>query len=160
MNPQARFWALLLALGTISCDHATKLLARRTLEHAPPVTLLAGAVRLQYAENAGAFLSLGSEWPPALRLALFALGNGVVLLGLALYAWRRVGSLRTWELLALSLLVAGGVSNLLDRVVRGGVVTDFLNLGLGPVRTGIFNVADVAITIGALALLVAGRRAH
>ena len=57
-------------------------------------------------------------------------------------------------MLALALIVAGGVGNLIDRMTSsGGVVIDFLNLGIGPVRTGVFNVADMAIT-GAFFLLL------
>jgi lipoprotein signal peptidase len=50
--------------------------------------------------------------------------------------------------LGLTLFLAGGASNWIDRIVRGSVV-DFLNVGIGPVRTVIFNVADVAIMLGA-----------
>jgi len=59
---------------------------------------------------------------------------------------------------AVALLFAGGVGNLIDRVTSGGSVVDFIKLGIGPVRTGIFNVADVAITVGALILLSAALR--
>lgn len=59
---------------------------------------------------------------------------------------------------AVALLFAGGVGNLIDRVTSGGSVVDFINLGIGPVHTGIFNVADVAITVGALILLSAALR--
>jgi signal peptidase II len=52
------------------------------------------------------------------------------------------------------LFVAGGISNLADRVIRGSVV-DFMNVGVGPLRTGIFNVADLAIMAGALLVAVA-----
>jgi len=45
------------------------------------------------------------------------------------------------------MFLAGGVSNLVDRIAMGRVI-DFLNIGVGPVRTGIFNVADVAIMAG------------
>jgi signal peptidase II len=50
--------------------------------------------------------------------------------------------------LGLALFVAGGASNLVDRLTSGAVV-DFLNVGVGRLRTGIFNVADVAIMLGA-----------
>ncbi|HWO14092.1 MAG TPA: signal peptidase II, partial [Polyangiaceae bacterium] len=63
-------------------------------------------------------------------------------------------SLAVW---AMVLVAAGGAGNLVDRVVRDGRVIDFMNLGLGPVRTGIFNVADVQIMVG-LGLLLLGRR--
>jgi signal peptidase II len=53
----------------------------------------------------------------------------------------------------LTLFVAGGASNWLDRVVRGSVI-DFINIGFGPVRTGIFNLADVAIMAGVAMVVV------
>jgi signal peptidase II len=59
-----------------------------------------------------------------------------------------------WPALGLTLFIAGAASNWIDRVVRGSVV-DFLNLGIQSVRTGIFNVADVAIMVG-VALVVVG----
>ena len=52
-----------------------------------------------------------------------------------------------WHLVALSLAFAGGVSNVLDRITRGTVV-DFMTVGVSHVRTGVFNVADVAILAG------------
>ena len=114
-------------------------------------------MRLQYAENAGAFLGLGAGLPEPARFALFALGNAALLLVLAALLWR-ASSLGRRELAAFGLLLAGGLSNLVDRLVGGGVVVDFLNLGVGALRTGIFNVADVAITAGALLLLWATAR--
>ncbi len=58
---------------------------------------------------------------------------------------------------AASLIFSGGVSNLIDRFAHNGYVIDFLNLGVGSLRTGIFNVADIAIALGALLLLMPGR---
>ena len=51
------------------------------------------------------------------------------------------------RLVLLILFVGGGVSNLLDRIIHGAAV-DFMNVGIGPLRTGIFNVAAVAIMLG------------
>jgi signal peptidase II len=53
-----------------------------------------------------------------------------------------------WPAFGLALFVAGGLSNWIDRLSHGSVV-DFMNVGIGPVRTGVFNVADVAIVTGA-----------
>ena len=55
----------------------------------------------------------------------------------------------------LTLLIAGGLGNLIDRLVYG-YVTDFLNVGIGSLRTGIFNVADMAIMLGVGLLFFAG----
>ena len=60
--------------------------------------------------------------------------------------------------LGVALFVAGGTSNLLDRIAYGKVI-DFMNVGLGPVRTGIFNVADMAIMLGAAIVVVGTYRA-
>lgn len=62
-------------------------------------------------------------------------------------------------MLALSLFIGGGTSNLLDRLLHGGYVVDFINIGIGPVRTGIFNVADVAISLGMILLVFCEIRA-
>ncbi len=89
-------------------------------------------------------------------MALFTASTGVMLLLMTVAAVRwQVGGA---ALFGVTLFVAGGASNWIDRVARGSVV-DFLNLGVGPVRTGIFNVADVAIMAGAAVMLIAELRA-
>jgi signal peptidase II len=138
--------ALLLAIvGTIGCDRVTKHVAATTLAGTPPRSFLADTIRLDYEENAGGFLSLGADWPPAARTAMFTAATGVMLLGLVTVAVRRRWT--GWPLLGLAFFAAGGASNWIDRAMRGSVV-DFLNVGIGPLRTGIFNVADVAILLG------------
>ena len=113
-------------------------------------------MRLGYAENTGGFLSLGAGWPKGPRIAVFTVATGFALLALVMVAIRdRFAGPST---VGLVLFVAGGSSNWIDRVVHGRVV-DFLNLGIGPFRTGVFNVADVAIMAGAgLVALEALRR--
>jgi signal peptidase II len=59
--------------------------------------------------------------------------------------------------MAMALIASGGVGNLWDRFARGGSVVDFLNLGVGPVRTGILNIADLAIVAGAVFLALSDR---
>lgn len=144
--------ALVIAL-TLAVDRVTKQLAMARLAHTPPRDLLGGLVRLEYAENTGAFLSLGASLPPAIRLLLFTGVTGVILVGAVVAALRlRLAGTR---LFGLSLVFAGGVSNLVDRVTRGSTV-DFMVVGASPLRTGIFNVADTAVMLG-LALFVLAR---
>jgi signal peptidase II len=77
---------------------------------------------------------------------VFTVATGFALLALAVLAIRdRFAGPST---VGLVLFLAGGSSNWIDRVLHGHVV-DFLNLGIGPIRTGIFNAADVAIMAGA-----------
>jgi signal peptidase II len=145
--------ALLIAIvATIGCDRVTKHVAATTLAGTPGRSFLADTVRLEYVENTGGFLSLGADLPPAVRTGVFTVGTGLALLFLLGAAIRfRMGG---WALLGLTLFLAGGASNWADRAVRGSVV-DFINIGLGPLRTGIFNVADVAIMAGAAILFFA-----
>jgi signal peptidase II len=143
----SRIALLALIVATVGCDRFTKQIAETSLAHLPRQSFLADTIRLEYVENRGAFLGLGSTWPEAVRMALFTVGNGLLLACLILLAVR----LR-WSgalLLGACLFVAGGISNLADRVARGSVI-DFMNVGVGPLRTGIFNVADMAIMAGAI----------
>ena len=143
---------LLLVVITIGCDRVTKQLATENLAGEPTRSFLADTFRLTYAENTGGFLSLGAGMPPVLRNAVFTVVTGALLLVLAVFAWRQRGSL--WHAAAFALFIAGGASNWFDRVGDGRVV-DFMNLGIGWLRTGIFNVADVAIMIGVAAFVFA-----
>jgi signal peptidase II len=142
---------LLIVITTIGCDHATKYAARVSLQGEPHRSYFGNMVRISYAENTGGFLSLGADLPPTQRTVLFTALTGLVLAGLATLVFR--GRLDRITGLGMAFFVAGGVSNWIDRVVRGSVV-DFLNLGVGSLRTGIFNVADVAIMLGALVMVV------
>jgi signal peptidase II len=145
----------LLIATAIGCDRVTKHAAVAALAGGLPRSFLGDTVRLEYSENAGGFLSLGARLPVAARTGLFTVGTGLGLVGLALLAiqLRR----RVWSLVGLSSFLAGGASNWLDRVASGRVV-DFMNVGVGPLRTGIFNVADVAIMCGAAVFVLAELR--
>ena len=131
---------------TIGCDRVTKHAATVLLAGEPDRSYFADTVRLGYAENPGWFLSLGADLPRRARTAVFTIATGFALLALVIIAARDrfAGPSR----LGLVLFVAGGASNWLDRVLYGSVV-DFVNMGLGPLRTGVFNMADVAIMVGA-----------
>ena len=137
-------------VATIGCDRVTKRLATDALAGSSGRSYLADMVRLEYAENRGGFLSVGETLPPAWRQAVFVGGTGLLLLAVVGAAIRYPR--REIARAGLAFFVAGGLSNLVDRVAHGRVV-DFLVLRVGPIHTGVFNVADVAIMIG-LALLV------
>ena len=158
----SRLWTtcllLVLLIGTVGCDQATKHWARATLAERTARNYLGDVVTLEYAENAGAFLSLGAEWPPRVRFALFTVGAPLLLAGAILALARHAAS--TSAIAGLVLFLGGGASNFVDRLTRGSVI-DFLNVGIGPVRTGVFNVADLAIVAGvALAAFSWTRRAQ
>ena len=141
---------LLLAIG---CDHAAKGIARTHLEHAGRVSLAADLLRFELVSNPGAFLSLGAGLAPELRRGLF-LGLVPALVAGLCVATLRAGLRRPPRVVGLALVSGGGLANWLDRLVNEGAVTDFVSLGLGALRTGIFNLADVAILAGAALLLL------
>ena len=142
----SRLVLIVAVLGTIGCDRVTKHVATATLAGQPSRTYLSDTIWLGYVENRGGFLSLGSGLPPGVRSIIFTGANGLMLAAMAVLAMRN--KWRGGRAIGLALFVAGGASNWIDRVVRGSVV-DFMNVGIGPLRTGIFNVADIAIMAGA-----------
>jgi signal peptidase II len=144
-------------VATIGCDQVTKTMAARTLAGTGPRSFLADTVRLEYQENSGGFLSAGADLPPRLRTGVFTIGTALGLLGLIAAAIRFRWS--GWSLLGLSLFVAGGASNWVDRVSRGSVI-DFMNVGFGPLRTGIFNVADLVIMFGSGMVVISELRSR
>ena len=150
-RPGLRLMLIVAMLATIASDRLTKHLAAQHLVGTPTRSYLADTCRLEYAENEGAFLGIGADWPPRLRMIVFSVGNGMLLVALAILTMRLHWP--TTALFGLAFCVAGGLSNLLDRVAYGKVI-DFMNVGIGPVRTGIFNVADMAITGGVLLVLL------
>ena len=125
------------------CDQATKAIARTSLSHSEPIRLLSGIVTLAYAENLGAFLGMG------VRLPLGIISASLLVLIITVFMLK-TDHIRLPQLLCLSLLAGGGIGNLIDRIANDGAVVDFVMLSLGPLHTGILNVADLAITFGAL----------
>ena len=150
------FVSVLVAI--VGCDHATKYAATTLIEPAHSISMASGALRFELAYNAGAFLGLGAGLPPLLRTVLL---GGLVPLGLLVLAATvlRSTAATPLQLGALGLIVGGGFGNWIDRILHDGHVTDFMSLGFGPLRPGIFNVADVAVVGGMLALLLASHTA-
>ena len=142
---------LMAIVATIGCDQVTKRMATSSLAGTAGRSYLGGVLRVSYVENTGGFLGLGGELPPAARTAIFTGATGLMLVGMVAIGIRQ--RLQGWPLLGATLFVAGGASNWVDRFANGRVV-DFLNVGIGPVRTGIFNVADMALMLGGAMLFV------
>lgn len=107
--------------------------------------------------NPGAFLSLGAGLSPQVKQLIFVAGVGVVVcwgIGWALSRWTASAG----RAAAVYFIALGGASNLIDRVYREGHVVDYLFVNLGPIHTGVFNIADIAIVAGALALVFVGSK--
>ena len=149
---------LYITLACIVCDQVSKFIAKQFLQPGDFYSYAGDTFRFQYAENSGAFLGLGASLPEPWRHLVFTIFVGVFLLALLVYLLRS-RELTLFATVCLSLVCAGGLSNLIDRLAYDGRVVDFLNVGIDSLRTGIFNVADMAITFGALLMLLESLRA-
>jgi signal peptidase II len=153
---KARTKAVLVSLilcSCVGCDQLVKTAAQVHLPSSHPISLLGDLFRFQYSMNTGAFMGLGAGLPSAVRfwsLSIFVGIALVVMLGF-ICASREIN--HPLSILGVSLLLGGGLSNLLDRLLNDGTVVDFVSIGVGNLRTGVFNLADVAIMAGAGILL-------
>jgi len=154
-RPTIFFASILVAC--VGCDHASKQAAVSLLADSAGLELWGGMLRFELASNPGAFLSLGAGLSEGLR-SFFLLGLVPLLIVLVCLGFvRSAGSSRA-QLAALAILAGGGFGNWLDRALHGGAVTDFVSVGIGSLRTGIFNLADLAVLTGILWLLASARR--
>jgi signal peptidase II len=134
---------MMLVLALVGCDHATKVVAKVTLQGAVPRTLIAGVLDLRYAENRDTAFSLSRDFAsPAKGWVILAM-SCLAVAAVAAAWWKRRRQARLLEHAAFVLVVGGAIGNVLDRLARGYVV-DFIHLRWWPV----FNVADVAICAG------------
>jgi len=147
-----------LLVGCVGCDQVSKGVARSQLTLGESYSFLGDTFRITHVENAGAFLGLGANLPESVRTVVFQGAISLLILGLLWAAAFRVGT-RPWQAVGFTLLAASGSGNLIDRLLNDGRVTDFLNVGIGSFRTGIFNIADVVGVAGFLVLLFANSEA-
>jgi signal peptidase II len=137
---------LLLVVALVGCDHATKNAAKAALEGVKPLALIPGLLDLEYTENRDTAFSLlrgvsglahpAKEW-------LLILGSSLALAALAVTWWKRRRRASLLEHAAFVAILGGAIGNVADRVARGYVV-DFIHVHRWPV----FNVADIAISVG------------
>jgi len=111
--------------------------------------------QLIWVENKGAFLGMGSDMNPTLKL-IFLLILPTVVLGYVIYYIVKTKDLDQTSLIAFCCIVGGGIANVFDRIVYGQV-TDFFFIKITEtIKTGIFNVADLSVTTGMIMLLFSG----
>lgn len=142
---------LLVFFPLVGCDRYTKDQAVNFLKGQEPISFLNGIFNLTYHENTGAMLSLGANLPDGVRFIIFTLLVGLVLVGGLAYILLKPMDKITFTLGLL--ILADGFGNLYDRALNDGRVVDFMLLQIGPLKTGVFNVADVAIMAGLFGFL-------
>lgn len=132
----------------VVADQASKAWAESSLEHNVSVPLFGELLQWRLIYNSGAAFGMGSQITPILTCVQIAIAVGIVV-GLVRVVRNR------WWALALGLLLGGALGNIHDRLLRPpgpfhGFVVDFLQLPRWP----IFNIADIAVTSGAILLIL------
>lgn len=144
----APYIALIAAI--VGVDIVTKVIAQRTLPPYEPVPVLGDLFRLTYIYNPGAAFGLHmGEYSRYIFLVLTVMVLSI------LWGWFRStpGSDRL-RLVAIAVVSGGAIGNLIDRLRSSRGVVDFLDFGYGDLRWPVFNVADIAVTTGALLLAI------
>ncbi|MGB8524020.1 MAG: signal peptidase II [Candidatus Acidiferrales bacterium] len=152
-NRDSRGWLLLLSLLVVAADRWTKWFAARRIELGDHFTVIAHVFAISHVENPGAAFSLfdNSSSPGRVRwmLLVFSLLAAVAVL----VALIKIGRKLSATTIALALILGGALGNAYDRV-RFGYVIDFLEVHIIHYHWPDFNVADSAIVVGGILLLL------
>ena len=143
---------LAIVLFNIGCDQLSKEIVRNEVAPMDYIEVIGNNLILTNVENTGAMLGFGQSLPPLLKFVFLQLIPVLVLLVLL---FRMLGKtdMDKWMVIAFAFVIGGGVGNLIDRIAYGSV-TDFFLIEVGPLRTGIFNMADVSVTLGVILILM------
>ncbi|WP_422105979.1 signal peptidase II [Winogradskyella sp.] len=150
------FITLLIAFN-IAIDQISKVVVRHTMTKGRDgeIDVIGKYFQLIWVENKGAFLGMGSDMNPTLRLIFLLILPTIVLL-YVIYYIVKTKELDRLSLIAFCCIVGGGIANVFDRIVFGEV-TDFFFIEITEtIKTGIFNVADLSVTTGMIMLLFSG----
>jgi len=142
-----------VAIAAIFLDQASKILVESMMKLGQSDTVIGDLFRLTYINNAGgAFgIFLGGGW--------FYFVASIVAVVMILFYLRRISVHQILPRLSLAMILGGALGNLIDRL-RRGVVTDFLDFGIGNTRWPVFNLADAFITVGVILFLLSMMRAQ
>ena len=137
---------------SVFLDRFTKWMAEIYLKGNQRIGFLNDMFILTYAENTGAFLSLGRNWPILLKYVLLLVIPIIICVYVFVYCLiKEKDKLRIVLLIS---IIAGGIGNLFDRIFNDFTVIDFMNFGIGKIRTGILNIADLSVTFGVIVLII------
>ena len=144
---------IVLIVFNIAIDQISKFWVRANVEAKTASSIFGDFFTLHNVENSGAFLGIGSDLNPIVKLIVLLI-LPVLVLGWVLRHVFKETEMDRWSLVGFCCIIGGGFANVFDRIVYGSV-TDFWHIDLGGVfRTGIFNVADVSVTTGMIMLLI------
>lgn len=153
-NPYTRALIILLILAvTIIADQVSKSIVRKNVAEYQTINVIGNHFIIEKTENTGAFLSMGDSVSKPVRIIFLNVIPLILILVSLGYILVKT-TIKTTTLVAIILMIGGGIGNIYDRIVHGSV-TDFLFIDLGGAfHTGVFNVADLCITIGISIVLI------
>ena len=144
--------SIIIALS-IFLDQISKILIRNNVEQYSDIKLIGEYFILTNVENSGAFLGMGSDFSPIMKSVFLIILPIIVLISIIIYVYRDK-EIDKISLIGFSIIIGGGIGNIFDRIIYGSV-TDFLFIDLGGIfKTGIFNIADLAVTTGMILILL------
>ena len=147
------FLILVLVILNIGLDQFSKFQVRERVVPGSRTEIIGKQLQLMNVENSGAFLSMGSDSNPTVKL-IFLLIVPAIVLGVVLYYVITDKTLDKKSIIGFSCIAGGGIANVYDRLLFGSV-TDFLYMDFGGVfKTGVFNIADMSVTTGMILLLI------
>jgi signal peptidase II len=148
-----RVVAIAVALIILVADRLTKVMIQHSVTPFENIPVIAGWLRIVHTENPGAAFGVLAEGNPFVRASILIGVSSIVLIFVVVALWSRQSSYSSLRArFALGLILGGAVGNLLDRITRG-TVTDFIEVFHGGWSFPAFNVADSAITVGAIVLI-------
>jgi signal peptidase II len=150
MSRKFAIFLIVLGLG-LALDLMTKIMVLRLMPLGSQIPMVDGCLNLVHIHNKGAAFSLLSSLSAGFTRPFFIFITGLVL-GVVGYLWWRLPPGSWQAALGYSLIMAGAVGNLLDRI-RLGVVVDFLDFYWGHYHWPAFNVADSLVCLGAAILV-------
>tara|TARA_B100000427_G_scaffold284702_1_gene257711 strand:+ start:255 stop:737 length:483 start_codon:yes stop_codon:yes gene_type:complete len=143
----------ILIAVSILLDQLSKILIRNNVEQYSDIKLIGEYFILTNVENSGAFLGMGSDFSPIMKSIFLVILPIVILTCIIIYVYRDK-EIDKISLIGFSIIIGGGIGNIFDRIIYGSV-TDFLFIDLGGIfKTGIFNIADLAVTTGMILILL------
>ena len=144
---------LVLVILNIGLDQFSKFQVRERVVPGSRTEIIGKQLQLMNVENSGAFLSMGSDSNPTVKL-IFLLIVPIIVLGIVLYYVITDKTLDKKSIIGFSCIAGGGIANVYDRLLYGSV-TDFLYMDFGGVfKTGVFNIAYMSVTSGMILLLM------
>ena len=143
---------IVLIIVNITLDQISKALVRTYVVAKSQTQIIGDYFTLHNVENEGAFLGLGSDLHPTVKIIVLLI-LPVIVLGFVTFHLFKEKNMDKLSLIGFTFILGGGVANVFVRIIYGSV-TDFFHIDLGGVfRTGIFNIADLSVTSGMILIL-------